>query len=88
MRTLKPICSPAFTLIEVAKPWIVGSPTPEMSHTELGVPDLLFSQAITLIGGAHGSVDADAAGIAIIRVAIMTMAVATATKCRRPRSTN
>ncbi len=47
--------SPTFTLMSVANPWIDGSPDPEMSHTDSGVPGLEFSHAITLTGGVQGS---------------------------------
>src|SRR3954453_11737377 len=53
--TLKLSVSPALTLIWVAKPWMAVLPDPEMSQVLLGVPGLLFSQAIGLTSGAQGS---------------------------------
>src|SRR5215813_6410404 len=52
---LKDSVSPRFTLIDVAKPWIVGSPAPLTCQSLAGSPGKVFSQAITLItGGPHG----------------------------------
>src|SRR4249919_1440307 len=46
---------PAFTLIDVAKPWIVESPAPLTCQSLGGSPGSVFSQAITLVtGGPHG----------------------------------
>src|SRR5579859_4036643 len=46
---------PAFTLIEVAKPWIVESPMPLTCQSLGASPGKVFSQAITLVtGGPHG----------------------------------
>src|SRR5215475_7219116 len=46
---------PAFTLIDVAKPWIVESPAPLTCQSLGGSPGCVFSQAITLTtGGPHG----------------------------------
>src|SRR5579875_1174894 len=55
---------PMFTLMSVAKPWMVGSPTPVTSQTLSGVPGLEFSQTIGLLPGPHGDVAAEAAGCA------------------------
>ena len=43
---------PAFTLIDVAKPWIVESPAPLTCQSLGGSPGCVFSQAITLV--PHG----------------------------------
>ena len=52
---LKDTVSPTFTLIAVAKPWIVESPAPLTCQSLGGSPGRLFSQAITLVtGGPHG----------------------------------
>src|SRR6478609_2372314 len=52
---LKDTVSPTFTLIEVAKPWIVWSPAPLTCQSLGGSPGKLFSQAITLVtGGPQG----------------------------------
>ena len=54
--------SPGCTLIDVAKPWIVGDPEPEICQSLAGSPGSVFSQAITLTtGGPHGP--AAAAGV-------------------------
>src|SRR5436190_21149355 len=55
---LKLTVCPTFTLMSVAKPWIVASPAPVTSHTVSGVPVWLFSHATALISGLHGSVAA------------------------------
>src|SRR6516164_9466059 len=63
---LKDSVCPTFTLIEVAKPWIVESPAPLTCQSLGGSPGRLFSQAITLVtGGPHGP--AAAAGRALTR---------------------
>ena len=55
MLILKVTVSPALTLIEVAKPWIVESPAPLTCQSLGAVPGRVFSQAITLVtGGPHG----------------------------------
>ena len=52
---LKDSVPPAFTLIDVAKPWIVESPIPFTFQSLGGSPGCVFSQAITLVtGGPHG----------------------------------
>src|SRR5450755_2967015 len=52
---LKFSVSPTFTLIDVAKPWIVESPIPLTCQSLGGSPGKVFSQAITLVtGGPHG----------------------------------
>jgi hypothetical protein len=57
---LKLSVSPAFTLIDVAKPWIVESPDPLTCQSASGSPCCAFSQAITLVtGGPHGPAAAD-----------------------------
>ena len=53
---MKEIVSPLLTLIEVANPWIVESPFPEICQSLSGSPGNAFSQATGL---AHA---ADAAG--------------------------
>src|SRR5690349_15181144 len=46
---------PRLTLIDVAKPWIVGSPELLSCQSLGGSPCLVFSHAITLTtGGPHG----------------------------------
>src|SRR6266516_6006255 len=63
---LKDSVCPTFTLIDVAKPWIVESPAPLTCQSLGGSPAKVFSQAITLTtGGPHGS--AAAAGRALAR---------------------
>src|SRR2546430_2624514 len=56
--TLKLWVSPTLTLICVAKPWRLGSPAPVTLQAELGLPALLFSQAIGFTSGEHGSATA------------------------------
>src|SRR5215813_13940615 len=52
---LKVMACPAFTLIDVAKPWIVESPAPLTCQSLGGSPGNVFSHAITLVtGGPHG----------------------------------
>src|SRR5215472_5442800 len=52
---LKDSVWPAVTLIDVAKPWIEGSPSPVTCQSLGGSPGSEFSQAITLVtGGPHG----------------------------------
>src|SRR5258707_8679600 len=52
---LKDSVWPTFTLIDVAKPWIVWSPSPLTCQSLGGSPGSEFSQAITLVtGGPHG----------------------------------
>jgi hypothetical protein len=54
--TLKLIACPRLTLIFVAKPWMVGSPAPATSQSDVGVPGLEFSHATGLVTGvAQGS---------------------------------
>ena len=48
---LKDSVSPAFTLIDVAKPWIVESPAPLTCQSLGGSPGCVFSHAITLDHG-------------------------------------
>ena len=56
MSTLKWTVWPWLTLMSVAKPWMVASPDPLMSHSVAGFPALVFSQAIGLvIGASHGA---------------------------------
>src|SRR5258708_39599350 len=63
---LKDSVSPTFTLIDVAKPWIVESPARPTCQSLGGSPGSVFSQAITLTtGGPHGL--AAAAGRALTR---------------------
>ena len=54
MSILKSICWPTLTLMSVAKPWMLSSPAPSMSHSLGGLPGLLFSQAILLPPGRTG----------------------------------
>src|SRR4051794_40344773 len=53
--TLNRCGSPTWTLICVAKPWIVELPEPVTSQALLGLPALGFSQATGLITGAQGA---------------------------------
>ena len=63
---LKDSVCPAFTLIDVAKPWIVESPAPLTCQSLGGSPGSVFSHAITLVtGGPQGP--AAAAGRALTR---------------------
>src|SRR5215467_629397 len=63
---LKDSVWPAFTLIDVAKPWIVESPAPLTCQSLGGSPGNVFSHAITLVtGGPHGP--AAAAGRTLTR---------------------
>ena len=45
---LKSTVWPWSTLMSVAKPWIDGSPAPETSHSDCGVPGSEFSETISL----------------------------------------
>ena len=49
---LKSIVCPWSTLMSLAKPWIVGSPAPETSHSDCGAPGFAFSQTIALAQGS------------------------------------
>src|SRR6516162_7876649 len=52
---LNDMVCPTFTLIDVAKPWIVVSPWPLTCQSLGGSPGCVFSHAITLVtGGPHG----------------------------------
>ena len=63
---LKDSVWPTFTLIDVAKPWIVESPAPLTCQSLAGSPGSVFSQAITLTtGGPQGP--AAAAGRVLTR---------------------
>src|SRR5215472_13456845 len=68
---LKDSVWPAVTLIDVAKPWIEGSPSPLTCQSLGGSPGSEFSQAITLVtGGAPGpAADAGRAEITESRAA-------------------
>ena len=56
---MKLIACPTLTLIFVAKPWMVESPSPATSQSDVGVPGLEFSHATGLVTGvAQGSVAA------------------------------
>src|SRR5882672_742884 len=61
---LKLIAWPRLTLIEVAKPWIVGSPTPATCQSEGGSPGFVFSQATLLVTGAVQGSAAEAGPLA------------------------
>ena len=50
--TLKETVPPLFTLMSVANPWIVASPDPVMSHSDLGLPGSWFSAGIGLLAWA------------------------------------
>src|SRR5262245_56869819 len=59
---LKRTVSPAWTLVCVAKPWIVRSPARVMPQSEFGVPGFEFSHAIRLVtGGSHAAAAAGTA---------------------------
>src|SRR5262245_7026088 len=53
--TLNRTVLPRFTLMSVAKPWIVGSPLSRvgMSHSVFGDPGRQFSRSMSLAGAAH-----------------------------------
>src|SRR5262245_33113728 len=76
--------SPTFTLISVAKPWIVGSPSALISHSVRGFPGLQFSETILFGGAVHGLTPglvagaprACAAGWAVMRRKPITTGVA------------
>src|SRR5437773_13356 len=73
---LKSSVCPTFTLIDVAKPWIAGSPAPLTCQSLAGSPGCVFSQAITLVtGGPHGS--AAAAGRAPARDSMLSSTAST-----------
>src|SRR5689334_17726631 len=72
---------PAFTLIDVAKPWIAGSPAPLTCQSLAGSPGSVFSQAITLVtGGPHGSA---AAGRALASESTLRSAASTKPMSKR-----
>src|SRR6188472_3768839 len=59
---------PRLTLMSVAYPWIDELPEPEICHSLLGLPVLVFSQAISLTTGAsQGAAAAFVAGSATSR---------------------
>src|SRR4051812_47370060 len=80
---LKRTASPTFTLICVAKPWIVGSPAPSTSHVDCGVPDKQFSATTEFAGDAHGPVAAPATWGAAARPNEAHRTAATAAILRR-----
>ncbi len=47
--TLKCTVSPRFTLMDVAKPWTLGSPLPEISHSDASLPAAVFSHATRFV---------------------------------------
>ena len=53
MSILNDTVSPWSTLISVANPWIDGSPTPVMSHSEAGLPGKQFSATIAFGALVH-----------------------------------
>src|ERR1700742_4036727 len=62
---LKDSVSPGFTLIAVAKPWMLSSPIPSISQFAAGSPSFEFSQTIGFwIGSAQGPASAATAGAA------------------------
>src|SRR5215469_1767563 len=78
---LKYSLCPTFTLIDVAKPWIVGSPAPFTCQSLGGSPGKVFSQAITLTtGGPHGSA---AAGRALARESMLISTASTEPMIKR-----
>src|ERR1700760_2382931 len=85
---LKFSVSPGLTLIWVAKPWIVSSPSSSTCHSAGGTPSLEFSQTIGLVtGAAQGPVSAAVAGAVPppIRVKRMNAAQSAATNARATR---
>ncbi len=54
--TLNPTVSPRLTLMSVAKPWMLESPAPVMSHSLAGLPGRQFSATIAFAGAAHAFV--------------------------------
>src|SRR5262249_37619461 len=78
---LKDSVCPAFRLIDVAKPWIVGSPAPLTCQSLGGSPGSVFSHAITLVtGGPHGSA---AAGRALKRESMLSSTASTLPMIKR-----
>ena len=61
---MKPTVEPRLTLMSVAKPWMEALPEPVMSHSLLGLPGLVFSQAISLTTGASQAAAAAGTGTA------------------------
>ena len=62
---LKDSVCPAFTLIDVAKPWSVESPAPLTCQSLAGSPVCWFSQAIGLIVGPQDEPAAAAGGLSV-----------------------
>src|SRR4051794_25472373 len=78
---------PMFTLIEVAKPWIVVSPCPLTCQSLVGSPGRLFSQAITLVtGGPQGPAAADGGELTSAAVPSTSTVPAKMHAKRRPRA--
>src|SRR6476469_3069925 len=85
--TLNETVPPTFTLMSVAKPWIVASSLPPTSQAEGGDPGLEFSQTTGFVGAAHGSVllaDAELAG-SPTSVSVVSSMMTTAATRRSPR---
>src|SRR5690242_16298688 len=78
---------PAFTLMSVAKPWIVESPTPSISQTESGVTPLVceFSHVTGLIVAPQGDPEAYAAGASRPMVNPVTLSSNAARAAMPPR---
>src|SRR3982751_3055336 len=82
--TLKWAVSPLLYEMSDANPWMLGSPDPEMSHWELGLPGFVFSQATAfVIGTSHGAASAtvaigDATGRTPRTIAMMSRKTGTA----------
>src|SRR5574342_1439395 len=51
--TLKATVPPGFTLMSVAKPWMVASPAPLTSQVDCAVPARQFSASMALAGEAQ-----------------------------------
>src|SRR5690348_11456178 len=73
---LKDSASPTFTLIDVAKPWIVESPIPLTCQSLGGSPGSWFSHAIVLVQAA-------AAGRAVTRNAALKSTASRRQRIRR-----
>src|SRR5437899_1869879 len=85
VRILKDSVSPAFTLIAVAKPWIVESPAPATSQSLSGSPVRVFSQAITLTTGGPQGLPAARPRLAGSTAAMTATTPITATRAHQAR---
>ncbi len=85
--TLKPMVEPRLTLMSVAKPWIDVLPEPLMAHSLLGLPVLVFSQAISLTTGASQGAAATGGGGRATSRPTAKASVTKATTIRRDHGT-